>query len=183
MTDSDLPSSAGITPANPSMLSTFLNDHRDAPGFELTYTADGSERRELCHSVSLAAVALERLSAAPAIQCTPVEPQRDQFTVGVDAIDLLAVVEPPAKLYTARAETSAEEATGLRRLAEANPDAVQLSSLFTLLDREDENPFGNRSHYKHCVEWPRYVQRSVRQRSRSSDHYWLVRHLSGGLMR
>jgi len=35
------------------MLSPFLNDHADAPGFELTYIDDGAERTQLCHDVSL----------------------------------------------------------------------------------------------------------------------------------
>jgi len=114
VTDGGLPSSAGIMPANASMLSSFLDDHTDAAGFEITYVDDGTERTQLCHSVSLHAVTLERPSAAPALQCTPLAPDSDQFTVRVDAIELLSVVEPPPNLYTASAETPAEEAGGLR---------------------------------------------------------------------
>lgn len=141
VTDGGLPSSAGIMPANASMLSSFLDDHADAPGFELTYMDDGAERTQLCHNVSLHAVTLERPSAAPAIQCTPLALDSDQFTVRVDAIELLSVVDPPPNLYTADAETPAEEATGLRRLANTNPEAVRISSLLALLDREDEDLF------------------------------------------
>jgi len=141
VTDGGLPSSAGIMPANASMLSSFLDDHTDAAGFEITYVDDGTERTQLCHSVSLHAVTLERPSAAPALQCTPLAPDSDQFTVRVDAIELLSVVEPHRTLYTASAETPAEEATGLRRLADANPEAVRISSILALLDREDVDLF------------------------------------------
>ena len=139
VTDGGLPSSAGIVPANASMLSSFLDDHADAPGFELTFTDEGIERTRPCHRVSLHAAAVERPSAAPALRCTPLAPGEDRFTVGVDAIELLAVVDPPPELYTAGAETPAEEATGLRRLADAQPDAVRVSSLLGLLDREDDD--------------------------------------------
>jgi hypothetical protein len=141
VTDGGLPSSAGIVPADPSMLSSFISDHSDAPGFEITYTDGGTERTQLCHTVSMHAVTLERPSAAPAVQCTPVAPNCDQFTVPFDAIEMLSMVEPPPDLYTAGAETPAEEATGLRRLADAKPEAVRLSSLLALLDREDDDSF------------------------------------------
>ena len=141
VTDGGLPSSAGIMPANASMLSSFLDDHADAAGFEITYVDDGTERTQLCHSVSLHAVTLERPSAAPALQCTPLAPSSDQFTVRVDAIEFLSVVEPPPNLYMAGAETPAEEATGLRRLADANPEAVRISSILALLDRDDVDLF------------------------------------------
>jgi HEAT repeat protein len=141
VTDGGLASSAGIMPANASMLSSFLDDQADVPGFELTYIDDGTERTQLCHDVSLHAVTLERPSAAPALQCTPLAPDSDQFTVPVDAIELLSVVDPPPNLYTAGAETPAEEATGLRRLADANPEAVRISSILALLDREDDDLF------------------------------------------
>jgi len=128
-------------PANASMLSSFLDDHTDAAGFEITYVDDGTERTQLCHSVSLHAVTLERPSAAPALQCTPLAPDSDQFTVRVDAIELLFCGRAPPNLYTASAETPAEEATGLRRLADANPEAVRISSILALLDREDVDLF------------------------------------------
>ncbi|MFB6252707.1 MAG: HEAT repeat domain-containing protein, partial [Halobellus sp.] len=141
MTDGGLPTSAGIMPANASMLSSFLDDHADASGFELTYIDDGAERTQLCHDVSLHAVTLERPSAAPALQCTLLAPDSDHFTVSVDAIELLSVVDPPPNLYTAGAETPAEEATGLRRLADVHPEAVRISSILALLDREDVDLF------------------------------------------
>jgi len=63
-TDGGLPSSAGIVPANVSMLSPFLDDHADAPGFELTYIDDGAERSHLCDDVSFHVVTLGRPSTA-----------------------------------------------------------------------------------------------------------------------
>ncbi|MDB2250000.1 HEAT repeat domain-containing protein [Halorubrum ezzemoulense] len=135
--DGGLPTSAGIMPADASSLSSFLDEHADAVGFEITYLDDGVERTRLCHTVSMDAVALERPSAAPALQCTPLAPGDDQFTVPVDKIELLSVVFPPPSLYTAGAETPAEEAVGLRRLANTQPEEVRISSLLTLLDRDD----------------------------------------------
>jgi len=49
------------------------------------------------------------------------------------------VVDPPPDLYTAGAATPSERATGLRRLAGVHPEAVRISSLLTLLDREDSD--------------------------------------------
>ena len=141
VTDGGLPTTAGIMPADVSMLSSFLDDYADAPGYELTYIDNGAEQTQLCHDVSVHAVTLERPSAAPALQCTPLAPDRDQFTVSVDAIEMLSVVEPPPNLYTASAETLDEKATGLRRLADVNPEAVRISSILTLLDREDDDLF------------------------------------------
>jgi HEAT repeat protein len=137
LTDGGRPTSAGIKPASASQLSSFLDDHRDSPGFELTYTDEGDEQTQLVYDVSLHAVTLERPSAAPAIQCTPIAPASDQFTVPVDAIELLSLADPPPNLYTAGAETQAEEATGLRRLADTHPEVIRISSLLALLDRED----------------------------------------------
>ncbi|WP_144927840.1 HEAT repeat domain-containing protein [Halorubrum salsamenti] len=137
VTDGGLPTSAGIMPSDASMLSSFLDDYTDAAGFEITYIDDGTERKRLCHDVSMDAVALERPSIAPALQCTPLAPDSDQFTVPVDAIELLSVVEPPPELYTADAETPAEEALGLRRLASTHPKEVRVSSLLSILDRTD----------------------------------------------
>jgi len=43
--DGTLLASARIMPANASMLSSFLDDHTDVPGFELTYSDDGANER------------------------------------------------------------------------------------------------------------------------------------------
>jgi hypothetical protein len=43
--DGILPASVRIMPANASMLSSFLDDHTDVPGFELTYSDDGANER------------------------------------------------------------------------------------------------------------------------------------------
>ncbi|WP_435348524.1 HEAT repeat domain-containing protein [Haloarchaeobius sp. HRN-SO-5] len=140
VTDGGLPSSAGIVPMDASMLSSFLDEHGDAAGFELTYVDDGTERTRLCHSVSLDAVRLERPSVAPAIQCTPVSPGGDRFIVPLDDIELLSVVDPPPDRYTADAETPAETAAGLKRLASVDPDAVHIPTLLGLFEHEADGP-------------------------------------------
>lgn len=145
MTDERLPSSAGIAPANASMLSSFLDEHADAPGYDLIYADDGDEYTRLLWSVSLVERTLERPAAAPAVRCTPIAPGIDGFSVRVDAIEMLTVVEPPPKLYTAAAETANEEAVAVRRLAHANPDAVHVPSVLALLDRADESPLRRRN--------------------------------------
>lgn len=138
VTDGGQPTTAGISPSDPSALSSFIRDNSDAVGFELTYLDDGVERTQLLHDVSMYAITLERPSAAPAIQCTPVSPTADKFTVALADIEQLSVTEPPRMLYTADADTLDEKATGLRRLAEANPAAVPLQAVFGLLDQQSE---------------------------------------------
>lgn len=70
--DGGLAPSAEIVPVDSSMLSSFLDDDEDAPGFELGYTAEGTERTRLLQDVSLVDSTLARPAAAPAIQWTPI---------------------------------------------------------------------------------------------------------------
>lgn len=152
--DGGLPATAGITPADPSLLSSFLDEYgREAAGFELTYQDEGDKLTRVLHDVSMHAVTLERPAAAPAIQCTPLAPMESQFTVAVDAIERLRVVTPPPELYTADVDTPTEEATGLRRLAEVHPDEVRIASVLAILEREDEDLFRDRN----ALQTLRYV--------------------------
>jgi len=154
------------------MLSSFLDDHTDAAGFEITYVDDGTERTQLCHSVSLHAVTLERPSAAPALQCTPLAPDSDQFTVRVDAIELLSVVEPH-RTCTRRAQ---------RHLPRRQPGSA--GSPMRIQRRSVSHRFslfwtaktlicsGRRTQSRHFVGWRQCAQRTVRRRFHSSGHYW-----------
>jgi hypothetical protein len=142
--DGGRPAGAGIAPTDAAALSSFLEEHGDAPGFELAYTGDGVERTRLVHDVSPHARSFERPAAAPAVRCTPVAPNADPFTVRVDAVDRLSVAEPPSDLYLADARTPAERATGLRRLSEARPEAVRVSSVLALLDGGAHDPYWQR---------------------------------------
>jgi len=134
--DGGRPTSAGIMPTDASHLSSFLEDHSDAPGFELTYIDDGTERTQLFHGIAIHQRSIDRPAAAPAAKCTPVSLEEDPFTIRIDDIQRLSVTEPPAELYTATAETPGETAAGLHRLATANPDAVRVSAILKLLDSD-----------------------------------------------
>lgn len=132
--DGGRPQSAGIAPVDASHLSSFLEEHSDAPGFELTYADGDAERTELLHDVSVLQRSVDRPSTVPTARCTPVSPAQDSFTVPVDDIQTLSTAELPVELYTASAETPEETAVGLRRLASANPEAVRVPSVLALLE-------------------------------------------------
>jgi len=135
--DGGFPTAAGIMPVDSSDLRSFLDEHSDAPAYELTYTDGDDEKTQLFWRVSQYAVWLEQPSARPAIQCTPLDPGGDPFIVDLEAIEMLSVVDPPSEAFTSRATTPTEKATALRRLADAKPEMVRVSSVLSLLDRED----------------------------------------------
>ncbi len=137
--DGGWPSSAGIMPVDASHLSSFLDEYSDAPGFELTYTDGGAERTELLHDMSVLQRTVDRPSAVPTAECTPVSPAADDFTIPIGDIEMLSIAEPPVDLYTATAETPEETAIGLRRLASVNPEAVRVASVLALLDTAHED--------------------------------------------
>lgn len=136
--DGGRPTAAGIAPANASMLSSFLTEHANPPGYELTYTDGGETQTCVLWNVSLDAVRLEHPDERPAILCTPLSPGAAQFIVSLDAIELLSIIDPPPELYTADAEGLVEKTRALARLADAKPAAVDVSSLLELLDRDSE---------------------------------------------
>ena len=138
VTDGGIRTSAGVDPTGPDDLDWFLQSHDDASAYRITYDGNDGERTVLLAGISLRQPTLDRPSAAPAVECVPLPPGADPFTVRVDAIQRLSVVDPPPDLYTAGAETPAEQATGLRRLAQVDPDAVSVAEILTLLDSQDD---------------------------------------------
>jgi hypothetical protein len=136
VTDGGCPTSAGIIPVDASHLTNFLDQHGETPGFELRFAADSTESTELLWNVSLLTATREDPSATPVVQCTPLDPDEDRFTVPVDAIEQLSVVDPPLDAVMASADTPTDEAMALRRIADTKPEAVRVSSILSLLDRE-----------------------------------------------
>ncbi|MFB6179089.1 MAG: HEAT repeat domain-containing protein [Halorientalis sp.] len=137
VTDGGRPTAAGIVPVDASHLSTFLDEYGETPGFELTFVENGETTTGLLWNVSLLAATGDDPSTTPAVRCTPVAPDGDRFTVPVDAVEKLSVVEPPLEAVIARAKTPTERATAFRRVADVDPDAVRVSSILTLLDCEE----------------------------------------------
>jgi len=164
VTDGGLPSSAGIMPANASMLSSFLDDHTDAAGFEITYVDDGTERTQLCHSVSLHAVTLERPSAAPALQCTPL--------ALIVISSLFASTQSSCFLWSSPHRTCTRRAQ--RHLPRRQPGSA--GSPMRIQRRSVSHRFslfwtaktlicsGRRTQSRHFVGWRQCAQRTVRRR-------------------
>ena len=144
--DGGLPTMAGMIPADASDLASFLDEYSDAPGFELRYRAEGEEEEStaLVWNVSQDAVRREQPGTEPTITCTPLSSGSDQFTVSFDAIERVSVVDPPPEAFTADANTPTEQATALRRLADAKPKTVRVSSVLTLLDQDDPSSLQQR---------------------------------------
>ncbi|HKL30261.1 MAG TPA: hypothetical protein VJ898_13465, partial [Natrialbaceae archaeon] len=144
ITDGGRAPTAGITPASPDDLASFLDDYGDAPGFEVTFSGtvgDGGEQRtKLLSDIQFVKRTPERPSGRPTLKCVPIGPKGESFSLPVEIVDHLATVDPDPELFTAGAETPVEEAVGLRRLAGSKPDAVRVSAVLTLLDTEDRPP-------------------------------------------
>ncbi|WP_254830350.1 HEAT repeat domain-containing protein [Haloglomus salinum] len=132
--------SAGTTPVDAAHLDAWLDEHADAPGFELAYTEDGTERSVLCRNLSLDQRTLDRPAAAPVLRCHPAAPDRERFDVLVRDIEAVHVVDPPTEAYLPATDDPVEQATAFADLAADNPFAVDVSRVLALLDREDETP-------------------------------------------
>ena len=132
-TDGGLPTKAGIMPADPVDLASFLEKYDGAPGYKLDYQDDGTEQSVLCRSISMEDDPVNQ----PALQCTPIAPKEGDFTVTFESLELLSVVEPPPSAYTDTAETLTEKATALKHLAAVHPKSIDISSLLSILDRAD----------------------------------------------
>lgn len=146
--DGGLTLQEGIKPAEADELVAFLEEH-GPHGYELTYE-DGVERTVVLHELAMREMSLKRPSAAPAVRCTPVAPGEAEFSIRVDAIRAVSVVDPPHAMYR-NAEDLEQEATGLRRLADLDPRAVEIQELFELLEAAMETD-----------PWARDVLRAVR---------------------
>jgi hypothetical protein len=140
--DGGFPTSAGLIPGDASHLSAFLDEHDDGPAFELTYRDDGAEATAVLWNITQDVTRREEPSDA--IRCTPLAPGTDQFTVDIEAIERMSVVDPPPETFTAQAETPTEEAIALRRLADVHPETVPVSSVLSLLDREEPSTLQER---------------------------------------
>jgi hypothetical protein len=140
VTDGGYPTEAGIVPTGASDLKTFLGDVPNARVYELTYSVDDGDRIRLLWNTSLHGKSAHRPSAVTAIHCVPLAPGEESFTVPIDDIEKLSVIDPPPELFTTETDTPAEEAQSLRRLAEADPRQIQISSILTLLDSGAEPP-------------------------------------------
>lgn len=138
--DDGLPTMAGVVPTDASHLASFLEEYDDASAFELTYidAEGGPEHTRLLRDVSIRQRSLDRPAAAPAIECVPLTATADPFTIRVDAIEMLSVVDLSLVASQADPDTLAEQASLLRLLAGLNPDVVEVSHVLTLLDREGE---------------------------------------------
>ena len=139
VTDGGRPTSAGVVPVDASHLSSWLSEHRDAPGFELTYTDENGESTVLLSDMSVDAVFIEEPSQAPGALCTPFAPGSEKFIVDLEAIVRVSAVDispETVTTLTAQAETLTEEATLLRRVTAANPATARVSAVLSLLDRE-----------------------------------------------
>jgi hypothetical protein len=137
--DGGYPSPAGIVPVDAGDLDDWLDGQRDAPGFEVRYTDDGTERTELCRDVSIIRKTMSR-AVPPAIRCLPASPDRDTFSIVVGDIEQVSVVKPPMDVFLPDTDDPVERATAIANLAADNPFAVDVSRVLALLDREDDAP-------------------------------------------
>jgi len=132
-TDGGLPTMAGIMPADPNDLVSFIQEYAEAPGYELEYEDNGTEQSVLCHRVSTD----DKSGDEPTLQCVPLDPTAAVFGVTFENIELLSVVEPPPEAFIADFDSLAEKATAFRRLADVHPEAIDISALLGILDRAD----------------------------------------------
>jgi HEAT repeat protein len=135
-TDGGMPTTAGIMPADPMDLASFLDEYAGASGYELEYTDGDTERSVLCHSIAIG----DDPRVDSTLQCTPIDPAAAKFSVEFKNIQLLSVVEPPPEAFISDFDSLAEKATALRRLSNVHPGAIDVSSLLGILDRADGPP-------------------------------------------
>lgn len=127
----------GIAPRDHEQLAGFLDEYQDVAGYEIRLTDPAPKRPVLLHDATIDERTLERPSAAPSLRCTPVDPSVDTFSVPVAAIHTISSCVPPPAAYTESAETAAELAVGLRRLASVDPAAVDVPALVGILQGEE----------------------------------------------
>jgi HEAT repeat protein len=111
------------------------------PGYELTDTAEGTERTRSCYDITVIQQSVERPSAIPAVRCTPIKPKQDRFHVPIDSIaSVTAIGGQPTDILLSYEQTAQEEARFLCRLARDNPRAVDVASLVSLLEDDSDEP-------------------------------------------
>ena len=132
-TDGGLPTMAGIMPADPIDLASFIDEYAGAPGYEIDYMDGNTNRSVLCHDISIG----DEPRVDPTLQCTPIDPGAANFNVEFEHIELLSVVEPPPEAFVSDFDSLAEKATAFRRLADVHPEAIDISALLGILDRAD----------------------------------------------
>lgn len=125
---------AETTSTDSTDLMRFLADVPDERVCELTYTDDGREETRLLWSASAVNLGSREATGSASIQCVPLAPGAESFSVAVDDVQSISVVDPSSDLFTTEADDPAEEATAMRRLAETDPQQVRVSSVLALLD-------------------------------------------------
>lgn len=127
----------GIAPRDVEHLTSFLDENQGVAGFAVRFSKHGTDRSVVLQDAAIVERTVERPSAAPALRCTPVDPSAEAFNVRVEAIRTISVCVPPPDAYTEPAETPAERAVGLRRLASVDPDAVDVPALVGILESDE----------------------------------------------
>ncbi|NHN42955.1 HEAT repeat domain-containing protein [Halorubellus sp. JP-L1] len=133
-TDGGTDAPARIASPDAEVLAQWLDAREDDAQFELASPECESGTTQLLHDVSIRDRSMNRPAAAPAIECVPVAPTMEAFTLRVDDVRSLTVADPPRELYTASARTKREKLRGLRRLATASPEAVPVEEVTVHLD-------------------------------------------------
>lgn len=133
---------SGTTIDSPTDVTAFLEEHPEAPGFELTYASTAANRPRVLTDIEPVRSTLERPAAAPTFECTPANGARDTFTVRADAIERIAVADHRHPDDAEGADAVADEARGVRRFVERDPTMVALPTLLDLLDRTSNDREG-----------------------------------------
>jgi hypothetical protein len=141
--DGGLPTIAGIIPSDADHLRRFLSEQDRTPAFEITYLDDAAEHTRLCWDIEPLLGSYD-WAVAPQLRCTPLDPAAESFSVEAESVERLSVVRPSPDQFLAPAETQAEEALALARLADVNPEVVPVSAILSLLDQPDEDAVRDR---------------------------------------
>lgn len=135
--DGGYPTRGGVMPADASHLSSFLDDWGNDAVYNITFEGREDDESELLWDITVDATDVDQSSDPLAIVCTPLAPNNESYRIGIDEINLVSIVEPPPTEFTETATTPTEEAIGLRRLAQVNPERVNVSSLLSFIERGD----------------------------------------------
>lgn len=137
MPDGGSPAAAGTVPVDADHLGSWLDDQRDAPGFGIEHTVDGTNRTGLRRDVSATRRTLSR-AVDPTFRCLPSAPGADPFDVEIAAIEMVHVADPPMAAYLPATDGPAERAAALADLAADSPFAVDVSRVLAPLERDSD---------------------------------------------